>query len=77
MRGKNSKNKIYSVGALGVRMKLKSCNIGVEMPLVMGLRRKLTREEERMSHRTLRRSRLKEEYEERESMIKGEVSSLE
>ena len=39
-------------------------------------RRKVTRGEEGMSHRTLRRSRLKKGYEERESVIVGEVSSL-
>ena len=58
-------------------MKLKSCSIGVGMPRAMGPRRKVTKGEEGMSHRTLSRSRLKEGYEERESMIIGEVSSLE
>ena len=57
-------------------MKLKSCNIGVGMPWATGLRRMVTRGEEGMSHRTLKRSRLKEEYEEREFVIIGEVSSL-
>ena len=57
-------------------MKLKSCSIGVGMPRATDLRRKVTRGEEGMSHRTLRRSRLKKGYEERESVIVGEVSSL-
>ena len=35
-------------------MKLKSCSVGVGMPRAMGPRRKVTREEEGMSHRTLR-----------------------
>ena len=65
------------VGARGPRMKLKSCSIGVGLPQAKGSRRKVTRGEEGMSHRTLSRSRLKEGYEERESMIIGEVSSLE
>ena len=46
-------------------MKLKSCSIGVRMPRATGPRRKVTRGEEGMSHRTLRCSRLKEGYEER------------
>ena len=65
------------MGARGPRMKLKSCNIGVGMPWATGSRRKVTRGEEGMSHRTLRCSRWKEGYEERESMIIGEVSNLE
>ena len=65
------------MGAQGLRMKLKSCNISVEMPQSTGPRREVTRGEEVMNHRTLGHSRWKEEYEERESMIIGEVSSLE
>ena len=68
---------IIIVGAQGPRMKLKSCSIGVGVPQAKGSRRKVTRGEEGMSHRTLSRSRLKEGYEERESVIIGEVSSLE
>ena len=58
-------------------MKLKSCSIGVGMPWAMDPRRKVTLGEEGMSHRTLRHSRLKEGYEEREFVIIVEVSSLE
>ena len=58
-------------------MKLKSCSIGVGMPRATGLRRKVTRGEEGISYRTLRRFKLKERYEEREPVIIGEVSSLE
>ena len=64
------------MGARGLRMKLKSCSIGVGMPWATGSRRKVTRGKEGMSHRTLRHSRLKKGYEERESVIVGEVSSL-
>ena len=58
-------------------MKLKSCNIGVGMPRATSPMRKVTRGEEGMNHRTLRRSKLKKGYEERESVIIEEVSSLE
>ena len=58
-------------------MKLKSCNIGVGMPRATSPMRKVTRGKEGMNHRTLRRSRWKEGYEEKESVIIGEVSSLE
>ena len=58
-------------------MKLKSCSIGVGMPWATDPRRKVTLGEEGMSHRTLRHSRLKEGYEEREFVIIVEVSSLE
>ena len=58
-------------------MKLKSYSIGVGMPMAMGPRRKVTRGEEGMSHKALRRSRLKEGYEGREFVIIWEVSSLE
>ena len=58
-------------------MKLKSCSIGVGMPRATDPRRKVTRGEEGMSHRALRRSRLKEGYEEREFVTIGEVFSLE
>ena len=43
----------------------------------MGPRRKVARREEGVSQRTLRRSKWEEGFEERESMISGEVSSLE
>ena len=65
------------MGARGPMMKLKSCSIGVRMPRATGPRRKVTRGEEGMGHRTLRCSRLKEGYKERESMVTREVSSLE
>ena len=58
-------------------MKLKSCDTGEGMPWAMGSRRKVIRGEEGMSHRTLKHSRWKEGYEERESVIIKEVSSLE
>ena len=58
-------------------MKLKSCSISVRMPRATGPRRKVTRGDEGMSHRILRRSKLKEGYEERESVVTREVSSLE
>ena len=65
------------MGAQGPRMKLKSCNIDVGIPRAMGPRRKVTRREKGMSHRTLKHSRLKEGYEERESVPIREVSNLE
>ena len=65
------------MGARGLRKKLKSCSISVGMSQPMGLRREVTRREEGMSQRTLRRSQWKEGYKERESVIIREVSSLE
>ena len=58
-------------------MKLKSCSISVGMPRATSPRRKVTREEEGMSQRTLRRSKWEEGSEERESVVIGEVSNLE
>ena len=54
------------MGARGPRMKLKSCSIGVGMPQATGPRRKNTRREKGTNHRTLRCSRWRERYEERE-----------
>ena len=68
---------IVIVGARGPIMKLKSCNISMGMLRSTDPRREVTRGEEGMSQKTLRRSRWKEGYEERESVIIGEVSSLE
>ena len=65
------------MGAQGPRMDLKSCNITVGMSQSMDLRRKAARGEEEMSQSTLRHSKGKEGYEERESVIVGKVSSLE
>ena len=65
------------MGAWGLRMKLKSCDTGEGMPRATGLRRKVIRGEEGISHRTLKRSRWKKGYEERKSVIIEEVSSLE
>ena len=65
------------VGTWGPRTKLKSYNISVGMSWSMGPRREVTQGKEGMSKRTLRRSRWKEGYEERESVIIGEVSNLE
>ena len=66
-----------TVGARGPMMKLKSCSIGLGMPRATSPNRKVTRGDEGMSHRTLRCSRWREGYEEREFVIIGEVSSLE
>ena len=76
-RGGGGQLSIVCVGAQGPRKKLKSCSISVGMPQPTGPRKEVTRREEGMSQRTLRRSRWKEGYEERESVIIGEVSSME
>ena len=49
-------------------MKLKSCSVGAGMPHTMGPRRKVTQGEEGISHRTLRCSKWKAGYEERENL---------
>ena len=58
-------------------MKLKSCSIRMGMLRSTDPRREVTRGKEGMSQKTLRRSRWKEGYGERESVIIREVSSLE
>ena len=58
-------------------MKLKSCSIGAGMPRATSPRRKVTRGEEGMSQRTLRHSKWEEGFEERETVVIGEVSRLE
>ena len=69
------------MGAEGPRMDLKSCNITVGMSQSTNPRRKAARGEEEMSESTLRHSKWERESEERErereSMIIGEISSLE
>ena len=52
-------------------MKLKSCSIGVGIPRATRPKRRVTRGEEGMSHRTLKYSRWREGYEEIESVIIG------
>ena len=64
-------------GVRGLRMKLKSCNIGVGMPRDTGSRRKVTRGEEGMSQSTLRHSKWEQESKERESVVIREISRLE
>ena len=56
----------FIVGARELRMKLKSCNIGVRMPWATGLRRKAARVKEEVSQGTLRHSKWELESEERE-----------
>ena len=68
---------MHTVGARGPMMNLKSCNVSAGMPRAMRPRRNVTRGEEGMRHRTLKRSKWREGYEEREFVIIGEVSSLE
>ena len=57
---------IFILGARELRMKLKSCNIGVRMPWATGLRRKATGGKEEVSQGTLRHSKWELESEERE-----------
>ena len=68
---------MIDVGARGPRMKFKSCSLSVGMLQPIGSRKEVTRGEEGMIQRTVRHSRWKEGYEERESVIIGEVYSLE
>ena len=65
------------MGARGPRMDLKSCSITVGMSQSMGPRRKAARGKEEMSQGTLRHSKWKQESEERERVVIGEVFSLE
>ena len=64
------------MGAQGLRMKWKSCNIGVGMPQATGLRRKAARGKVKVIQGTLRHSKWELEFEEREFVDIREAFSL-
>ena len=64
------------MGAQELRMKLKSCNIGVGMPRATGLRMKAAQGKVKVSQGTLRHSKWELESEERDFMDIKEVSCL-